>query len=52
VLIAPADLEEAALAQALLEGWGIRAASMTYYLAVGWGSHHWEVRGRIPGTRC
>lgn len=45
MLIAPGDLEEAALAQALFDGWEIRAASMTY-LAVGWGSHHWDVRDR------
>jgi spectinomycin phosphotransferase/16S rRNA (guanine(1405)-N(7))-methyltransferase len=42
VLVAPADLEETALADALLSGWGIGAASLAY-LAVGWGSHHWDV---------
>jgi spectinomycin phosphotransferase/16S rRNA (guanine(1405)-N(7))-methyltransferase len=45
VLIAPGDLDEAALARTLRAGWEIHAASMTY-LAVGWGSHHWDVRGR------
>jgi hypothetical protein len=44
VLAAPEDLEEAALTAALATGWGIRAASLRY-LAVGWGSHHWDVRG-------
>jgi hypothetical protein len=42
VLVAPGDLEETALADALLSGWGIAAASLAY-LAVGWGSHHWDV---------
>jgi spectinomycin phosphotransferase/16S rRNA (guanine(1405)-N(7))-methyltransferase len=30
------------LAAAVERGWGLRVASMRY-LAVGWGSHHWEV---------
>jgi spectinomycin phosphotransferase len=42
VLTAPADLDEGALAAALRSGWGIDARSMSY-LAVGWGSHHWDV---------
>jgi spectinomycin phosphotransferase/16S rRNA (guanine(1405)-N(7))-methyltransferase len=44
MLAAPDDLEEAVLAAALLDGWGIRAGAMSY-LAVGWGDHHWDVRG-------
>jgi hypothetical protein len=42
VLVAPGDLDEAALAGAVERGWGIGVASMGY-LAVGWGSHHWKV---------
>jgi Phosphotransferase enzyme family len=44
VLVAPADLDETALAGAVERGWGIGVASMGY-LAVGWGSHHWKVAG-------
>jgi spectinomycin phosphotransferase/16S rRNA (guanine(1405)-N(7))-methyltransferase len=44
VLTAPRDLDESALTGALLSGWDIDVRSMTY-LAVGWGSHHWDVRG-------
>ena len=44
VLTAPAGLDESALAAALLSGWDIGVRSMAY-LAVGWGSHHWDVRG-------
>jgi hypothetical protein len=44
VLTAPAELDESALAAALLSGWDIGVRSMAY-LAVGWGSHHWDVRG-------
>ncbi|HEY0932916.1 MAG TPA: aminoglycoside phosphotransferase family protein [Trebonia sp.] len=49
MLSPPQDLEETALAAALADGWGLRAASMSY-LAVGWGSHHWDVAGG-DGTR-
>jgi Phosphotransferase enzyme family len=42
VLIAPADLDEPLLADTLERCWGIRVASLAY-LAVGWGSHHWDV---------
>ena len=42
MLAAPGDLKETALAEALLGGWGIQAAALTY-LAVGWGSHHFDV---------
>jgi spectinomycin phosphotransferase/16S rRNA (guanine(1405)-N(7))-methyltransferase len=49
VLVAPGDLEETALAEALLSGWGIAAASLAY-LAVGWGSHHWDVAD-VAGRR-
>lgn len=44
VLTAPAGLDESALAAALLSGWDIGVRSMAY-LAVGWGSHHWDVHG-------
>jgi hypothetical protein len=44
MLAAPDDLDEDVLAGALLAGWGIRAASLSYR-AVGWGSHHWDVAG-------
>jgi hypothetical protein len=44
VLTAPRDLDESALAGALLSGWDIDVRSMTYR-AVGWGSHHWDIRG-------
>jgi spectinomycin phosphotransferase/16S rRNA (guanine(1405)-N(7))-methyltransferase len=43
VLVAPGDLEETSLAATLRDGWGIGAVTLTY-LAVGWGSHHWDVR--------
>jgi hypothetical protein len=43
VLTVPADLDESALVGALLSGWDIDVRSMTY-LAVAWGSHHWDVR--------
>ena len=49
MLEAPGDLEETALADALLSGWGISAASLAY-LAVGWGSHHWDVAD-VAGRR-
>ena len=42
MLAAPDDLHQAELAEALLGGWGILVATMTY-LAVGWGSHHFDV---------
>lgn len=42
---APDDLTEDALAEVLLGGWKIQAASMSYQ-PVGWGSHHWVVFGR------
>jgi hypothetical protein len=42
VLAVPDDLNQAQLAEALLCGWGIQVATMTY-LAVGWGSHHFDV---------
>lgn len=45
----PGDLPESALSGALRRGWDIDAKSMTY-LPVGWGSHHWDVRGG-DGTR-
>ena len=44
MLTPPADLPEAALGQALAEGWGISVTSVRYR-AVGWGSHHWDVTG-------
>jgi hypothetical protein len=44
VLVAPGDLDEAALAGAVERGWGIGVTSMGY-LAAGWGSHHWKVAG-------
>jgi hypothetical protein len=44
VLTVPRDLQEGSLLETLREGWGIRARSLNY-LAVGWGSHHWEVHG-------
>jgi len=44
VLTAPRDLQEGTLRETLRESWAIRARSLNY-LAVGWGSHHWEVRG-------
>lgn len=44
MLVAPGDLDEAALAEAVERGWGISVASMGY-LAIGWGSHHWKVAG-------
>ena len=36
----PADLPEVLLSDALSDGWGFRAASLSYQ-AVGFGSHHW-----------
>lgn len=48
MLTAPADLDESALAAALLSGWGIDAGSMSY-LPVGWGSHHWDVAAEDGG---
>jgi spectinomycin phosphotransferase/16S rRNA (guanine(1405)-N(7))-methyltransferase len=42
VLTPPDGLPEAALATMLERWWGLAAASVTY-LALGWGSHHWEV---------
>ena len=42
MLTAPRDLDEGVLAAAVERGWGLRVAGMSY-LAVGWGSHHWEV---------
>jgi spectinomycin phosphotransferase/16S rRNA (guanine(1405)-N(7))-methyltransferase len=44
VLTVPQGLDESVLAGAVERGWGLRVASMSY-LAVGWGSHHWEVAG-------
>ena len=44
MLTPPADLSEAALEQALAEGWGI-SVTAARYRAVGWGSHHWDVTG-------
>jgi hypothetical protein len=44
VLTVPQGLDEGVLAGAVERGWGLRVASMKY-LAVGWGSHHWEVAG-------
>ena len=49
MLAAPGDLNETELAEALLGGWGIQVAVMSY-LAVGWGSHHFDVTGG-DGTR-
>ena len=49
MLSAPGDLDEGALGGALERGWGIGVAAMAY-MAVGWGSHHWEVAG-ADGTR-
>jgi Phosphotransferase enzyme family len=49
VLTMPGDLAESALPGALRRGWDIDAELMTY-LPVGWGSHHWDVRGG-DGTR-
>jgi hypothetical protein len=40
VFTQPADLPEALLSDALLDGWGFRTAWLGY-LAVGFGSHHW-----------
>jgi hypothetical protein len=40
VFTQPADLPEALLSDALLDGWGFRPAWLSY-LAVGFGSHHW-----------
>ncbi len=42
--MAPQDLDEGVLAAAVERGWGLRVAGMSY-LAVGWGSHHWEAAG-------
>jgi hypothetical protein len=42
VLTVPQGLDEGVLAAAVERGWGLRVASMRY-LAVGWGSHHWEM---------
>jgi len=49
MLTPPADLSEAALEQALAEGWGI-SVTAARYRAVGWGSHHWDVTS-APGAR-
>jgi spectinomycin phosphotransferase/16S rRNA (guanine(1405)-N(7))-methyltransferase len=40
MLTRPADLPETVLSDALSDGWGFRAASLSYQ-AVGFGSHHW-----------
>jgi hypothetical protein len=48
VLAQPDDLDEDALRGALARGWGLGVASMEY-LAVGWGSHHWDVRDEAGG---
>src|SRR5882672_3230032 len=48
MLAGPGDLDENELAAALSRGWGIGVASMGY-LAVGWGSHHWDVRDDAGG---
>jgi hypothetical protein len=42
MLTRPAQLSDAALAQALGAAWGITPAAMEYR-AVGYGSHHWQV---------
>ena len=44
MLTPPADLPEAALVQALADGWGMTVTSARYR-AIGWGSHHWDVTG-------
>jgi len=44
VFTQPADLPEALLSDALSEGWGFRAAWLSYQ-AVGFGSHHWLAAG-------
>jgi spectinomycin phosphotransferase/16S rRNA (guanine(1405)-N(7))-methyltransferase len=43
VLAPPDDLPESALVAALERCWGLLVGSISYR-AVGWGSHHWEVR--------
>ncbi len=43
MLAAPDDLDGDVLRGALARGWGLGVAAMEY-LAVGWGSHHWDVR--------
>jgi hypothetical protein len=40
VFTQPADLPDALLSDALSDGWGFRAASLSYQ-PVGFGSHHW-----------
>ncbi len=42
MLAPPDDLHPGMLTSALVEGWGLRTRSLSY-LAVGWGSHHWDV---------
>jgi hypothetical protein len=42
VLAPPDDLRPELVASALDDGWGLRGISLEY-LAVGWGSHHWDV---------
>jgi Phosphotransferase enzyme family len=44
VLTPPDGLTDAALTAALRRCWDLRISSLTY-LAVGWGSHHWEAAG-------
>src|SRR5262245_40494834 len=39
---APSDLAPATVAEALADGWGLRAASMEY-VPEGGGSHHWKM---------
>lgn len=41
MLTAPEGLTETVLTGALRRGWGLTVTSLKY-LAVGWGSHHWE----------
>jgi len=48
MLAEPADLNADELCGALARGWGLGVASMEY-LAVGWGSHHWDVRDEAAG---
>jgi spectinomycin phosphotransferase/16S rRNA (guanine(1405)-N(7))-methyltransferase len=40
----PVDVDDSALAEVLLDGWGWLPSSLDY-LAVGFGSHHWRVTG-------
>lgn len=49
MLTAPDGLNETVLAEALRRGWGLTVTSLKY-LAVGWGSHHWEA-ATLAGKR-